>query len=216
MVSNQQPIAFSTVIFLFTRGENSVGIFCRRSTSITEYASKRNSTFCLPFAFCLRRKLKNSAPKPGKAIKLRCQLGWLVEGSQGSWLGEGRGITSCASHTIRARPTPSALPHFPHQLASTPRPAWNIYVTRSKSLKSKSESQAQRAGQCQRGVGLKIPARWAGTWGWIIASRHWLRLVSLQISWPIANDNANSSNNTATRQWSNSNMTRRRHGKRLS
>lgn len=130
---------------------------------------------------------------------------------------EGWGIaTSCASHTIRARPTPSALPHFPHQLASTPRPAWNIYVTRSKSLKSKSESQAQRAGQCQRGVGLKTPARWAGTWGWIIASRHWLRLVSLQISWPIANDNANSSNNTATRQWSNSNMTRRRHGKRLS
>lgn len=93
MVSNQQPIAFSSVIFLFARGENSVGICCRRSTSITEYASKRNSTFCLPFAFCLRRKLKNSAPKPGKAIKLRCQLGWLVEGSQGSWLVvEGRGM----------------------------------------------------------------------------------------------------------------------------
>lgn len=111
MVSNQQLIAFSSVIFLFATGENSVGIFCRRSTSITEYASKRNSTFCLPFAFCLRRKLKNSAPKPGKAIKLRCQLGWLVEGSQGSWLGEGRGITSCASHTIRARPTPSLISH---------------------------------------------------------------------------------------------------------
>lgn len=72
----KQHYSSSVVILLIAKGENLVGIFCHKSTTITEYASKRNSTFCLPFAFCLRRKLKNSVPKPGKAIKLRRQLGW--------------------------------------------------------------------------------------------------------------------------------------------